>query len=321
MVASMYSGKPDVMETTPTATRQYTRLTTLLGFIAMILIWGSFPVAVKIGVQHAPPLLFSGVRFLLAFLIMAVVAWTQREQLWLTRKQHLQILFMSLLMVGIPSSIFFAATPYAPVGVLTLMWATTPIYTALFNLRGVGEVRGWRLMVSLMIGFIGILTVLLGHIPFWPGTTDSAFAFASSGSALTAELAVLASAVIYGFGIGLAKRSSPEVSTTVLTAWQVFYSGAFILAMSLIFEHGYLLQPTWTTFTALLYLVVFCSCISFFLTFWLIRRIGAIRTAYADFIIPGVTLILSYLLLGESLTPTKVGGFVLVMVGCALIGN
>jgi drug/metabolite transporter (DMT)-like permease len=319
MVASTYSGKPDAMETTPTTTQQYTRLATLLGFLAMVLIWGSFPVAVKIGVQHAPPLLFSGVRFLLAFLIMAVVAWIQREQLWLTRKQHIQILCMSLLMVGIPSSIFFAATPYAPVGVLTLMWATTPIYTALFNMRGVGEVRGWRLLVSLVIGFIGILIVLLGHIPFWPGTADTGFA--SSGSALIAELAVLASAVIYGFGIGLAKRSSPEVSTTVLTAWQVFYSGAFILAMSLIFEHGYRLQPTWTTLTALLYLVVFCSCISFFLTFWLIRRIGAIRTAYADFIIPGVTLVLSYFLLGESLTPAKIGGFVLVMVGCALIGN
>jgi drug/metabolite transporter (DMT)-like permease len=94
----------------------------------------------------------------------------------------------------------------------------------------------------------------------------------------------------------------------------------FIVA-SLIFEHGYLLQPTWTTFTALLYLVVFCSCLSFFLTFWHIRRIGAMRTAYGDFIIPGVTLVLSYLLLGESLTPAKIGGFVLVMVGCALIGN
>ena len=91
--------------------------------------------------------------------------------------------------------------------------------------------------------------------PFWPGTADSAFALANSGPALTAELAVLASAVIYGFSIGLAKRSSPEVSTTVLTAWQVFYSGTFIIVASLIFEHGYLLQPTWTTFTALLYLV------------------------------------------------------------------
>jgi drug/metabolite transporter (DMT)-like permease len=164
----------------------------------------------------------------LAFLIMAVVAWTQREQFWITREQHLQILLMSLLMVGIPSSIFFAATPYAPVGVLTLMWATTPIYTAFFNMCGVGEVRGWQLLVSLVIGFIGILIVLLGPLPFWPGTTDSAFAFASNGPALTAELAVLTSAVIYGFGISMAKRSSPEVSTTVFTAWQVFYSGAFI---------------------------------------------------------------------------------------------
>lgn len=85
------------------------------------------------------------------------------------------------------------------------------------------------------------------------------------------------------------------------------------------FERGYAFHPTLTTFGALFYLAVFCSCISFFLTFWLIRRIGAIHTAYADFIIPGVTLILSYILLGESLTVTKVVGLVLVILGVLLV--
>ena len=64
---------------------------------------------------------------------------------------------------------------------------------------------------------------------------------------------------------------------------------------------------------------IFCSCISFFLTFWLILRIGAIRTAYGDFIIPGVTLILSYLFVGESLTIVKVIGLAFVILGVVLV--
>ncbi len=105
----------------------------------------------------------------------------------------------------------------------------------------------------------------------------------------------------------------------VLTTWQVFYSGAFLLIMSLLFERGYPLDPTLATLGALLYLAIFCSCISFFLTFWLIRHIGAIRTAYGDFIIPGVTLVLSYFLLGESLTPAKIIGLALVILGVILV--
>jgi drug/metabolite transporter (DMT)-like permease len=89
--------------------------------------------------------------------------------------------------------------------------------------------------------------------------------------------------------------------------------------MSLIFERGHVINPTWITLGALFYLAIFCSCISFFLTFWLIRHIGAIRTAYGDFIIPGVTLILSFFILGEDLSPAKIGGLVLVILGVILV--
>jgi drug/metabolite transporter (DMT)-like permease len=303
------------MKTTSSASR----LIILLNFVAMVLVWGSFPVAAKIGVEHAPPLLLSGVRFSLAFSIMASIVLIQRKKLSITWRQHLQVCIISLLMVGIPGSIFFAATPYAPVGVLIVMWSTTPIFTSIFTLRDAGEVHGWKLVGSLSIGLLGVLIVLLGHLPFLPGSNSGSQLFASSGSALTGELAVLASAIIYGLGIRMAKHSGPDISVTVLTTWQLFYSGVFLLAMSLLFEHGYPFDPTLTTFGALLYLTIFCSCISFFLTFWLIRHIGAIRTAYGDFIIPGVTLILSYFLLGESLTLAKIIGLALVILGVVLV--
>lgn len=295
------------------------RLFTLLGFGAMVLVWGSFPVAAKIGTEHVPPLLFSAVRFLLAFVILFLIACWRRESLRITRTQHLRIFLTSLFMVGIPAAIFFASIPYAPAGALTLMWATAPLFVSLFNFRGAGEARGWRLSVSLLIGIAGILLVLVGRIPFLPNQGAATLSFAMSGPALIAELMVLASAAVYGFGMLLAKRYSTEVPVLVMTAWQVFYSGVVILLASLVFEHGSSFSPSWTTLEALLYLVIFCSCISFFLTFWLIRRIGAIRTAYSDFIIPSVTLLLSYWLLGEELSPAKLGGFLLVMLGCALV--
>ena len=223
-------------------------------------------------------------------------------------------------MVGIPSSIFFAAAPYAPVSVLTIMWSTTPIFTALFAMRDTGEVGGWKLLVSLLIGPCGVLIVLLGRIPLLPGSgSGGALFFTGRSVAVIAEVAVLASASIYGYGIRMARRNSPDIPVTVMTAWQIFYCALFLLALSLVFERGAAFQPTALTFGALFYLAIFCSCISFFLTFWLIRRIGAIRTAYSDFIIPGVTLILSYLFVSESLTIAKVIGMALVILGVVLV--
>jgi drug/metabolite transporter (DMT)-like permease len=297
------------------ATRKQARIVTLCAFLALVLVWGSFPVAAKIGVEHAPPLLLSGVRFLLAFLIMAGVALFQRKRLRIPWRHHLQVFAISTLMVGIPGSIFFAAAPYAPVSILTIMWSTTPIFTALFTVRESGEVRGWRLALSLGIGLLGVLIVLLGRLPFLPGTT----LFADGGPALVGELAVLASAVVYALGIRAAKRGNPEMPVVILTTWQLFYSSVFLLAMSLIFEPGQRLSFDLPTVSVLLYLVIFCSCITFLLTFWLIRRIGAIRTAYADFLTPGVTLLLSYLFLGEDLALTKIAGLILVIFGVFLV--
>ena len=300
------------------------KLIVVSNYALMVLFWGSFPVATKIAVQHAPPLLIAGLRFTLAFLIMAPLAHLQTRKLWISWRQHARVLIISLLMVAIPGSIFFAATPYAPVSVLTIMWSTTPIFTALFAMRDTSEVRGWKLLASLTVGVVGVLIVLLGRVPFLPGfqraTGSQLFAGGGpDGLALIFELAVLASACVYGLGIRTARQHSPDIPVVVMTAWQIFYCGVFMMALSLIFERGEAFQPTWTTLGALVYLAVFCSCLSFFLTFWLIRRIGAIRTAYGDFIIPGVTLVLSYFFVGESLTLAKVIGLALVILGVVIV--
>ncbi len=301
-------------------TRRDPHFVSLLGFIVMVLLWGSFPVVAKIGVAYVPPLLLSGTRFCLAFCILAGIAMIQRKTLAMTRRQHVQVFMISLLMVSIPGSIFFVAAPYVQAGVLTLMWSTTPIFTSLFSLGVTGEARGWRLLSSLCLGTLGILIVLLGRVPFLPASGMTAGqVFASSGAALVGELAVLGSSVVYGLGMRTARTSSPDVPVLVLTCWQLLYSGLFITLMGLLFEHGYPFSPNWLALGTLLYLAIFCSCISFFLTFWLIRRIGAIRTAYSDFVIPAVTLLLSYLFLGESLTLAKVAGMLLVMVSILLV--
>ena len=66
-------------------TQRKSSLIVIINYVLMVIIWGSFPVAVKIGVQHAPPLLLSGMRFTLAFLIMAPFAYWQSKKLWITR--------------------------------------------------------------------------------------------------------------------------------------------------------------------------------------------------------------------------------------------
>ncbi len=44
-----------------------------------------------------------------------------------------------------------------------------------------------------------------------------------------------------------------------------------------------------------------------------------VRGVYADFLTPGVTLLLSYFFLGEDLALTKIAGLILVILGVFLV--
>jgi probable blue pigment (indigoidine) exporter len=281
----------------------------MLGFAAVTLIWGSFSVAAKIGVQSIPPLLLGGMRFTLAGAILFAVSLARREKLLLPRAQMLNVLWLSFLTISFPSAAFFWAIQYAPAGTLSTIWATAPIFTALLNSRAINEARGWRLILSLAIGLGGVGLVFLDKLGV------------GSGLALAAEGVVLAAAAVYGLGMRVAKSATAALPLLQLSAWQLLLGGLVMATASVLFEWG---QPAhWTPLSVgiLLYMIIITGSLASLLTFWLIKAIGAIRATYNSFLVPGLALFLGHLLLGEPITLPKVAGMVLVIGGLALVGR
>ncbi|HLV99591.1 MAG TPA: EamA family transporter [Ktedonobacterales bacterium] len=279
---------------------------TALSFGLITLIWGSFSIAVKVGVAGVPPFLLAGVRFCLAGAVLFVLVLVRRERLLLPRQRFPGVLLLAFLIIGIPSACFFWASQYAPAGTLSTVWATSPIFTAFITMSARNEVRGWRVALSMVIGLIGVALVFIDKLGV------------GAGQALAAEAAVLGAAAFYGGGMRVAK-STADLPLLSLTAWELLLGGLILSTASLLFERG---QPVhWTALNVgiLLYLAIMAGCVTFGLTFWLIKRIGAIRTSYNSFLVPGIALVLANLLLGEPITLPKLAGMVLVVSGLALV--
>jgi drug/metabolite transporter (DMT)-like permease len=216
------------------------------------------------------------------------------------------VLLLAFLTIGVPSACFFWASQYAPAGTLSTIWATSPIFTALVAISDRSEVRGWRVALSMVVGLIGVALVFADKLRV------------GEGQAVAAEIAVLGAAAFYGVGMRVAK-SAAVLPLLPLTAWELLLGGLILSSASLLFEHG---QPVhWTTLNVsiLLYLAIMAGCVTFWLTFWLIKRIGAIRTSYNSFLVPGIALALANLLLGEPITLPKLAGMTLVVGGLALV--
>lgn len=240
------------------------------------------------------------------------------QKLRLTWKQYQTVFVIGILILGVSTGVFAVAVRFAPAGALSVMWATTPIFTSLFTVRAKEEMHGWRLIASLIIAMIGVILVLTDGLPFLTGfSKSSTFTWTNDSFALMGELAVLGAAALYGFALRIAKQSTVGIPIATLVTWQVFFGSSFLGLMSIFFEHGQTFHFTWKAIGSLLYTSIICSLGCNAITYWLIRRIGAIRTVYSDFLIPGVALFLSFVLVGESLTLAKLGGLVLVLLGAA----
>jgi drug/metabolite transporter (DMT)-like permease len=66
---------------------------------------------------------------------------------------------------------------------------------------------------------------------------------------------------------------------------------------------------------------IFCTVIPFFLLFEGIRRIGATQASLISLSGPALTFFAAWLFLGETLSPTQLAGFAVVMVGVASLKN
>ncbi len=300
-------------ETAPTTTlpapRRIWTARSILGFALIVLIWGSFSVSAQIGVKSVPPLLLGGLRFTLAGTILLIISLLRREKVLLPRGQVLKVLWLSFLTVSFSNAAFFWAIQYAPAGTLSTIWATAPIFTTLLTSGTTNEARGWRLILSLAVGLGGVGLVFLDKIGV------------GSGLALAADTAVLAAAAVYGLGMRVAKNALVALPVLQLSAWQLLLGGLMIATASALFERG---QPVhWTPLSVgiLLYMIIITGSLASLLTFWLIKRIGAIRTTYNSFLVPGLALFLGHLLLGEPITLPKVAGMALVICGLALVGR
>ncbi len=283
-------------------------ISTVLGFSLMTVIWGSFAIAVKLGVEGVPPFLLAGARFCLAGALLFAFLLIRRERLLLPQQRFPGVLLLALLIIGIPSACFFWASQYAPAGTLSTIWATSPIFTALVNMRARNEARGWRVALSMVIGLLGVILVFIDRLGV------------GEGQALAAEGAVLCAAAFYGAAMRLAK-SAADLPLLPLTAWELLLGGLILSIASLLFERGQPVHWTALNLSILVYLAVMAGCVTFGLTFWLIQRIGAIRTTYNSFLVPGIALALAYLLLGEPITLPKLAGMALVVGGLALIAR
>ncbi|MET7692683.1 DMT family transporter [Streptomyces sp. NPDC005483] len=272
----------------------------------LALLWGSTFLWIELALRGLSPLQVTFVRCLLGALVLTVACYASGRRLPRGRTVWRHIVVAALFCNALPFALFSLGQQTVDSGLAGVLNATTPLWSIALGLA-LGSERGLRpaRLAGLLLGFAGTVLILAP--------------WRSAGATGWGALAILGGAASYAvaftyMGRTLVRRGTPTISLSA--AQLVAASGLTAVAMPI----GGLesIDPGPAVVVAALVLSVFCTAITFHLTYRIINDEGATNAAVVGYLLPVVSVLLGAVVLGEALSVRVVLGMAVVLVGVGL---
>lgn len=277
------------------------------------LFWGGTFIAGRVVAQTMPHMTVASGRFLVATVILLVVAYKVEGGLpRLTRKQFFTTFALALTGVTIYNIFFFAALGRMPAGKTALLVSLSPIITAVMVAVLLKEKLGPQRWAGIVLAFTGVLIIVSrGDILHASQSVIDAFGWGE----LFMMISVL-SWVTYTLISRFALQGlTPIAATTYATLF-----GTVMLLAGAVFEIP-ALRPemlTWQNGLSILYLGAFGSALAFIWYSEGVKTIGPARTVAFTNLVPVFGVLLGYLILSEPILLSMVIGGAVVIAGVTL---
>ncbi|MDR2154848.1 MAG: EamA family transporter [Burkholderiaceae bacterium] len=273
----------------------------LLLLLAVVFVWGTNFVVIKLAMAHLPPLLLAALRFALAAVPLVFVLPRPR-----VRWRNLAF-YGVMIGVGQFGLMFFAMTRYISPGLASLVVQAQAFFTVGLAMAAAGErVRPYQLLAMLIAAVgIGIIT----------GRSDG-------HTTALGVLMVLASALAWALG-NMASRAAGRVNVLAYVAWSSLFAAPPLLALSLTLE-GWphivagLRAADWLTWVAVLWQSVGNSIFGYGVWAWMLARYPAATVSPFSLLVPVFGMGAAALALNEPMPAWKLAAAALVLSGLAL---
>jgi drug/metabolite transporter (DMT)-like permease len=280
----------------------------MLALSTIYLVWGSSFLFTKLAVNNLPPALFSGIRFVTAGTLLALIAriWSgspypRRSIEW----RH--VIVAGFFMVFVSNGLNTWAIRYLPTNQSALLNGTSALWIAglgVFGRRGHPLTR-WTVM-GLVIGFLGAALML---IP----------AHALSTKSLLAQAGVLTACLSWSLGTLYYRSIDTELSSLMFMALQMLMGGLMLLALALVHGDAAHWAPNTSGLMALFYLTFFSSCLAYTAYGWLSLNAAPALIGTYGYVNPAIASFLGWEFLHEHLSGAQLIGMVVIIVGVSML--
>ncbi len=280
----------------------------LLPYLALAVVciaWGTTYLALRIGVLEFPAFLFSGLRQLIAGILLTGVLFMVAKVRLPDKSVIVNQAVGGFFMITLGNGLVGWAEIHVSSGIAAIICSMVPIWVIVINLVIAKEEKPtFPIIMGLAIGLSGIILI------FGENMAD----FANPGYAWGLILIFIAN-LSWAAGSIWMKRKNQTSDPFLNAGLQMIFGGLFLMPVSLVFDDYQTIQWTGNVVYSLIYLILVGSVAAYACYSYAIKKLPlTIVTLYA-YINPLVAIVLGWLVLGEKLNLR-----ILVAIGVTLAG-
>jgi len=280
--------------------------------LLFVLLWSSSFLGTRIGLRHMSPLWFVALRMILAAAIMAVAMTALRRPLFRGSGSLSRVAWMHCAVVGVSTQAVLLMTAHVAMtrteaAPIALIQTLNPLLSALLAWPLLGERLRIAQVLGLLLGFAGVLLIL-------------GLKAMNSRAEVPGLLATIGGVCALSGGTLYFRRFCRDIPPLPAATAQ-FIASAVACTGSAV-----LLESFWTdwhpgAFAGIAWNTVAVSIGGMALYFLMLTRGTAARATVNFYLVPGVTSLLTWAVLGEQLTLVMVIGLAISSFGCWLVGR
>lgn len=271
-------------------------------------LWGGNSVFIKLGLEDMPPVAMAGARFVLGALVALVALWVSGVSLRVPRSQWKGLCVLLVIFVA-QILLLNYGTDYTTASRSTVLMNSYPLFTAVFAHLLVRDLLTPSTAVGLTVAFGGVVLLFFEDLDLW------------GSASLFGDLLVLLSAVLLGVRTIILKRLVHDLHPYQILFWQATMSLPVFAVISFAIEREDRFALTTNAVIAVLYQGLIVAGVCFALWIFLLQRHSASRIGVFGFVTPLSGVLLSNLILGETISWVILASVAMVAVGAVVVNR
>ena len=277
-------------------------------WLIVCIIWGTTYLAIRIGVEHIPPMLFAGMRWIIAGVIFVSFLRLKGHKLP-SKNDLIHIAVAGISLIGIGNGLVVTGEQFIGSGIAALLITTVPFWVVgMESFIPSGPKLNLMIVSGLILGLLGVMLIFNGG---WSTLLNPTY--------LLGVLCMFGAVVAWSFGTVYSKYKKVKVHPLMSAAVQMLIAGIAQTVLGLILGEGARISFHSSGIISFFYLVIAGSIFGYGSYIYAIEHLPLSLVSTYAYINPVIALFLGWLVLGETLNLTIIVAAAVIIAGVIIV--